>query len=100
MAFCATIGMIGNPELDYMSWAWNWGLTYDLPNETWVIEHRHQKFPKPLIQRRHRRDLYNRLEIAIDKCVCSKQFGESIGKTIADKCNHSQCQTKLKYLSF
>lgn len=27
--------MIGNPELDYMSWALNWGLAYDLPNETW-----------------------------------------------------------------
>ncbi|XP_031636367.1 uncharacterized protein LOC116349194 [Contarinia nasturtii] len=66
VAFCATIGMIGNPELDYMSWALNWGLAYDLPNETWVIQHRHEKYPKPLVQRRHRRDLYNRLEVAID----------------------------------
>lgn len=69
VAFCATIGMIGNPELDYMSWALNWGLAYDLPNETWIIQHRHEKYPKPLVQRRHRRDLYNRLEIAIDKFV-------------------------------
>lgn len=61
--------MIGNPELDYMSWALNWGLAYDLPNETWVIQHRNEKYPKPLVQRRHRRDLYNRLEIAIDKFV-------------------------------
>lgn len=82
---------IGNPELDYMSWAMNWGLAYgkslyvqqlnqyftwlyylvipDLPNHTWIIEHRHEKFPKPLVQRRHRRDLYNRLEIAMDKYV-------------------------------
>lgn len=28
VAFCATVGMIGNPELDYMSWALNWGLAY------------------------------------------------------------------------
>lgn len=61
--------MIGNPELDYLSWALNWGLAYDLPNETWIIEHRHEKYPKPLVQRRHRRDLYSRLEIAIDKLV-------------------------------
>lgn len=42
-------------------------LLSDLPNHTWIIEHRHEKFPKPLVQRRHRRDLYNRLEIAMDK---------------------------------
>lgn len=45
------------------------GLAYDLPNQTWIIEHRHEKYPKPLVQRRHRRDLYNRLEIAIDRCA-------------------------------
>lgn len=67
VAFCATVGMIGNPNVNYLSWALNWGLAYDLPNETWIIEHRHEKFPKPLVQRRHRRDLYNRLELAIDK---------------------------------
>lgn len=70
VAFCATFGMIGNPELDYMSWALNWGVAYDLPNQTWIIEHRRQKvMPKPIAQRRHRRDLYNRLETAIDKSV-------------------------------
>lgn len=69
VAFCMTIGSIGNPELDYLSWAINWGLAYDLPNQTWIIEHRHEKFPKPLVQRRHRRDLYNRLEIAMNKYV-------------------------------
>lgn len=58
VAFCATVGMIGNPELDYMSWAMNWGLAYDLPNKTWIIEHRHEKFPKPLVQRRYV-SLYN-----------------------------------------
>lgn len=68
VAFCATFGMIGNPELDYMSWALNWGVAYDLPNQTWIIEHRRQKvMSKPIAQRRHRRDLYNRLEAAIDK---------------------------------
>lgn len=59
--------MIGNPELDYMSWALNWGLAYELGNSSFLIEHLHEKFPKPLVQRRHRRDLYSRLEIAMDK---------------------------------
>lgn len=68
VAFCATFGMIGNPELDYMSWALNWGVAYDLPNQTWIIEQRHHKITtKPVAQRRHRRDLYNRLEAVIDK---------------------------------
>lgn len=59
--------MIGNPNVDYLSWAFNWGLTYNLPNETWVLENRHKKFPKPLVQRRHRRDLYQQIEVAINK---------------------------------
>lgn len=59
--------MIGNPEVDYLSWALNWGLAYDLPNETFVNDHRNRKLPKPIVQRRHRRDLYNRIETAIDK---------------------------------
>lgn len=51
-----------------MSWALNWGLAYDLPNETWVIEELHKnRHPRPLIQRRHRRELYRRIELAIDK---------------------------------
>lgn len=70
-----TIGMIGNPELDYLSWAINWGLAYDLPNETWIVQHRNEKIlPKPFVQRRHRRDLYNRLEIAIEKFVATNNY--------------------------
>lgn len=59
--------MIGNPSVDYLSWALNWGLAYDLPNETWILEQRQRKIPKPLVQRRQRRDLYDQLEVAIDK---------------------------------
>lgn len=60
--------MIGNPDVDYLSWAMNWGIAYDLPNNSWVAEQRHKKvLPKPIVQRRHRRDLYNRIEVAIDK---------------------------------
>lgn len=68
VAFCATVGFTGNPQYVYMSWALNWGVAYDLPNETWIINHKNQKkFPKPIVQRRHRRDLYDHLEVLIDK---------------------------------
>lgn len=68
MAFCASVGMYGNPRLDYFSWALNWGLAYDLPNHTWIVNELNKKhFPKPFVQRRHRRELYNRMELAIDK---------------------------------
>lgn len=68
VAFCATVGFVGNPQYIYFSWAINWGLAYDLPNDTWIINERHRKvFPKQIVQRRHRRDLYDRLEEVIDK---------------------------------
>lgn len=68
VAFCETLGVFGNPQYIYFSWAINWGIAYELPNETWILNQRNRKpMPKPLVQRRHRRDLYNKLEIAIDK---------------------------------
>lgn len=68
VAFCATVGFVGNPNFIYFSWAINWGLAYDLPNDTWIINQKnHHAFPKQIVQRRHRRDLYDRLENIIDK---------------------------------
>lgn len=68
VAFCATVGFVGNPNFIYFSWAINWGLAYDLPNDTWIINEKNRKvFPKQIVQRRHRRDLYDRLENIIDK---------------------------------
>lgn len=74
-----------------MTWALNWGLAYgnslhgianyivifiymvilDLPNDTWILSQKngYHKFPKPIVQRRHRRDLYSHLEHIIDKSV-------------------------------
>ena len=64
-----TVGFIGNPSYVYISWAINWGVAYELPNETWILNQRDQtkQLPKPVVQRRHRRELYSRLETAIDK---------------------------------
>lgn len=68
VAFCETLGAIGDPQYSYMSWAINWGLAYDLPNQTWIINNQNQKqMPKPVVQRRYRRDLYQKLEVTIDK---------------------------------
>ena len=42
----------------------NWGITYNLPNDTeWLKDIIR---PKRAMQRRHRRDLYKTLEIAMD----------------------------------
>lgn len=58
----------------YISWSTNWGVAYDLPNETWILDrnqagggHRPAAMPRPVVVRRHRRDLYERLETVIDK---------------------------------
>lgn len=52
------------------SWGLNWGVAYDLPNDTWIINQRNQKIlPKQIVQRRHRRELYDRLETLIDTYV-------------------------------
>ncbi|KAL5288014.1 hypothetical protein ACFFRR_008699 [Megaselia abdita] len=69
-SMCCTIGMIGNPVVDYISWAVNWGCAYDLPNQTWVRQNAHGFHlfkEKPKVQRRYRRDLYSQIEIVFDK---------------------------------
>ncbi|XP_055389282.1 uncharacterized protein LOC129618511 [Condylostylus longicornis] len=57
-AICATIGIIGNIDPSYMSFGLNWGLAYDLPNSTWILN-KFQKFKKhrinqePVIKNEH-----------------------------------------------
>ncbi|XP_043065189.1 uncharacterized protein LOC108091845 [Drosophila ficusphila] len=69
-AVCLTTGVIGNPNLLYLSLGINWGVAYDLPNITWVLQNAHgwttKKSAKAQIKRRHRRELYARLETMID----------------------------------
>lgn len=71
MAYCGTFGYLGDPQYIYVSWALNYGIAYELPNETFIINHEHlmKRKPKPEVLRRHRRELYNKLEVAIDKYV-------------------------------
>ncbi|SPP83329.1 uncharacterized protein LOC117585069 isoform X2 [Drosophila guanche] len=69
-AVCLTTGVIGNPNLLYLSLGINWGVAYDLPNVTWVLQNAHgwttKKSAQAQIKRRHRRELYSRLETMID----------------------------------
>lgn len=87
VAFCETLGFVGNPQFIYFSWAINWGIAYELPNQTWIINNRNRKpLPKQLIKRRHRRDLYNKLEIAIDKWVLCCAFFFSFRRQMLRLC--------------
>lgn len=44
----------------------NWGISYDLPNDTSQFR-AHRKFlPTAMMQRRHRRDLYHKMEVIMD----------------------------------
>ncbi|KAH8247857.1 hypothetical protein KR038_011076 [Drosophila bunnanda] len=68
-AICMTIGMIGNPDVDYLSWAVNWGVAYDLPNHQWVIQHAHglnATLAKDTIKRRSRRAFYDEVQSLFD----------------------------------
>ncbi|EDW33927.1 GL21866 [Drosophila persimilis] len=64
-AICMTIGMIGNPDVDFLSWAVNWGVAYDLPNREWVVQHAHglnATLAKDVIKRRSRRAFYDEVQ--------------------------------------
>ncbi|KAG4065071.1 hypothetical protein HA402_007468 [Bradysia odoriphaga] len=66
LAFCETLGFVGTPVSKWLTYQLDWGVVYDLPNETWVIHQRHYKQPRPVALRRNRRDLYGKLETVID----------------------------------
>lgn len=89
VAICTTIGVIGNPNVNYLSYALNWGVAYDLPNETWVLAHANgfkagedtSDDTKPddmaaeaKTKRMFRRDLYKKLELAINRYVFLHTF--------------------------
>ncbi|XP_058817934.1 uncharacterized protein LOC131681241 [Topomyia yanbarensis] len=65
VAVCMTVGVIGNPNYNMFSWAMNWGVAYNLPNQTLSYQQDMME-PKPMAQRRHRRDLYQKLETAMN----------------------------------
>ncbi|XP_055919967.1 uncharacterized protein LOC129951699 [Eupeodes corollae] len=88
-SICMTIGVIGNPVLEYMSWAVNWGIAYDLPNQTWVRQHKHG-FSNSLdahnTKVRYRRDLYEGIELAMDSMGFNGR--DCISRTLCESSNY------------
>lgn len=68
-AICMTVGVVGSPNVGTLSWALNWGVAYNLPSYAWARKYA-QGFStdtKAQVQRRSRRDLYQKLELIMDK---------------------------------
>lgn len=69
MATCMTVGVLGQPMPGIFTWGLNWGIAYELPNQTASIDafKRLRKLPQPLVARRYRRDLYSKLELIMNE---------------------------------
>uniref|UniRef100_A0A1B0ALD7 Uncharacterized protein n=1 Tax=Glossina palpalis gambiensis TaxID=67801 RepID=A0A1B0ALD7_9MUSC len=118
-AICLTVGMIGNPSRDFLSYAVNYGVAYNLPTVEWARRHRNGFFnnTKALRQRRSRHDFYEKLIVILDSagfngmscvaralCESAKIFGtseskrgnmiEEIMKTIFSS-QHKECEISL-----
>ncbi|XP_065091183.1 uncharacterized protein LOC135712143 [Ochlerotatus camptorhynchus] len=112
VAVCMTIGVYGNPNYSMFSWALNWGIAYNLPNQTMSFENEMME-PKPMAQRRHRRDLYYKLEVAMNDmgyngrecvlralCESSQFFGKKGSNMVAEMLRTLFSFPKSKVLSF
>ncbi|TDG52200.1 hypothetical protein AWZ03_001481 [Drosophila navojoa] len=70
VAVCITVGIIGNPYYAYNSYGLNWGVAYDLPNNTWVLQSLHgfTRNPSlaPVLRRRTRSAIYQDIEAIAD----------------------------------
>ncbi|XP_029409136.2 uncharacterized protein LOC105232960 [Bactrocera dorsalis] len=67
---CITVGIIGNPYYSYMSFGLNFGMGYDLPNATWVLNQLHglsrRPVPMAVHHRRSKRAIYERIAEAVN----------------------------------
>lgn len=67
-----TVGVIGQPAPasapGTFTFGLNWGIAYELPNSTETsMFYRSKKHKKPLAQRRSRREIYEKIEVILDK---------------------------------
>uniref|UniRef100_A0A182FNM6 Uncharacterized protein n=1 Tax=Anopheles albimanus TaxID=7167 RepID=A0A182FNM6_ANOAL len=112
VAVCMTIGLYGNPNYQLISWALNWGIAYNLPNQT-ISFQKEMTEPKPMVQRRYRRDLYQKLEVIMNSmgydgrdcilralCESSQYFGRKGSNMIAEMLRTLFSYPKSKVLSF
>ncbi|XP_058055837.1 uncharacterized protein LOC131207244 [Anopheles bellator] len=111
VAVCMTIGIYGNPNYQMVSWALNWGIAYNLPNQT-ISFVQEMAEPKPMVQRRNRRDLYQKLEVIMNNmgydgrdcilralCESSQYFGRKGNNMIAEMLRTLFSYPKSKVLS-
>ncbi|XP_028032472.1 uncharacterized protein LOC114244769 [Bombyx mandarina] len=70
-AGCMTVGVIGQPSPSSspgtFTFGLNWGIAYELPNTTETAAFFRKKQRKPAALRRNRRELYQKLEVIMDK---------------------------------
>ncbi|XP_023035556.2 uncharacterized protein LOC6649457 isoform X1 [Drosophila willistoni] len=70
VSVCFTVGIVGNPNYAYSSFGLNWGVAYDLPNITLVLQSLHGFSKHPVapsvLRRRTRRALYSDIETIVD----------------------------------
>lgn len=62
IAICMTAQVLGPANI--FTEGLNWGISYELPNDS--SEFREYFFPKKVMQRRHRRDLYQKMELIMN----------------------------------
>ncbi|XP_039446524.1 uncharacterized protein LOC120425951 isoform X2 [Culex pipiens pallens] len=111
VAVCMTVGVYGNPNYQMFSWALNWGIAYNLPNQTLTYQ-QDLMMPKPMAQRRNRRDLYHKLEVAMNSmgydgrncilralCESSQYFGRKGTNMVAEMLRSLFSFPKSKVLS-
>ncbi|CRL05600.1 CLUMA_CG018269, isoform A, partial [Clunio marinus] len=103
VATCMTVGVYGNPQFSIISWGLNWGFSYNLPSNSSYFKTENgdrdkRSFEtKPMAQRRHRRSLFNRLEVIMQEmgyngrdcilralCESPKVFGKSGSNLVAE----------------
>ncbi|CAG9565946.1 unnamed protein product [Danaus chrysippus] len=69
-AGCMTVGVIGQPAPTSapgtFTFGLNWGIAYELPNNTETALFYRSKKHKSIAQRRSRRELYEKLEVILD----------------------------------
>ncbi|KAH8360047.1 hypothetical protein KR093_010250 [Drosophila rubida] len=70
VSVCFTVGIIGNPYYGHNSFGLNWGVAYDLPNNTWILQSLHGFSQRPvaaaILRRRTRNAIYQDIETIVD----------------------------------
>lgn len=69
MAACMTVGVLGQPSKGIFTWGLNWGIAYNLPNQTDTVNalKKIKKIPHALVTRSTRSMFYSKLELIMNE---------------------------------